>query len=132
MESKYVINNFYRTFTKNELANQSLEAFLSNLKIIRNKIDFGHNEKSVNIQILQKLPNIFLAFIDQVGRAEFIENEDLEMDEIYNLKYFKKNFLKDEKNWIYSYFRKAINLVGCDSLIVNKVMIEATKILNTL
>ena len=70
------------------MAIQSLEAFLSNLKIIRNKIDLGHNEKSVNIMILNKLPNIFIAYIDQAGSLESEEKSD----EIDNLKHFKQKF----------------------------------------
>ena len=78
------------------LAIQSLEAFLSNLKIIRNKIDLGHNKKSVNIMILNKLPNIFIAYIDQAGQAdtdiESLESEEIESDDIDNLKHFKQKF----------------------------------------
>ena len=77
------------------MAIQSLEAFLSNLKIIRNKIDLGHNEKSVNIMILNKLPNIFIAYIDQAGRADTGKEsptEEIDSDDIDNLKHFKQKF----------------------------------------
>ena len=41
----------------------SLEAFLSNLQIIRNKIDLGYNDRKQNNEILQYLPNIYFAYI---------------------------------------------------------------------
>ena len=46
--------------------------------------------------ILNKLPNIFIAYIDQAGQAdtdiESLESEEIESDDIDNLKHFKQKF----------------------------------------
>jgi len=50
----------------------------------------------------------------------------IKQDSIKNLKF------ETEKNWIYDYFRKAMEFCGHESHIVTKVMIQAIKILTTL
>ena len=45
--------------------------------------------------ILNKLPNIFIAYIDQAGRADTgkeSQTEEIESDDIDNLKHFKQKF----------------------------------------
>ncbi len=119
------------------IAAEALEAFLSNLSLVRDKIDFGHNNIEMNRSLLRHLPNIFFAYI---RKADDEEREELEkrLEDTEHVGNDIKNFWKQYErkkynNWIYDFLIAAIERIGsCNSLLVTRVVIRAVQIFNTL
>ncbi|EGR30317.1 hypothetical protein IMG5_135140 [Ichthyophthirius multifiliis] len=84
------------SFTLPQLSEYMMDIFLSMLKIIKFRIDLGYNTQQQNNQILQKIPNLFFAYID------FKSNNNLQnFLPLSNLK--QQNFKNYQQNWIYKF-----------------------------